>query len=209
MTIIETEENIANNNIFSFNIPFFAIFLLFIYYLLDIIPILPCKIQHMMYSNLFYRHISCILIILFVVILGESVDKFNFINVLSKTAVIYFLILIIVKTHYAFFIIIFFMIAIANLISYKRNELTTLYHQKNNTDSIKYIKILNLIIKILFVITIILIVIGVIIYYGQKRYEFKNKFNFIKFIFGIENCSFTNNKLSIINSIKYAFIGKI
>lgn len=209
MNIVASEENIVTHNIFSINIPFFAIFLLFIYYLLDVIPILPCKIQQMMYNNLFYRHVSCILIIVFVVILGESVEKFNFMNVLYKTVIIYVLILTIVKTHYVFFIVIFFLIAVANLISYKRNELTTLYQQKNDLNNIKYVKILNLIIKILFILTLILIVIGIIIYYGQKTYEYKNKFSFIKFIFGIEKCSFTNSKLTIMKSLKYAFTGKI
>ena len=124
------EKSTTSNNDYTINIPFFAIFLLFIYYLLDIIPILPCKIQQIMYNNLLYRHVSCIIIIIFVVILGEDVDNFNFFNIIMKTVIIYLMILAIVKTHYIIFIIIFFLIAIANLISYKKNQLIALNEKK-------------------------------------------------------------------------------
>jgi hypothetical protein len=212
MNMIDTEsfeKSTTSNNDYTINIPFFAIFLLFIYYLLDIIPILPCKIQQIMYNNLLYRHASCIIIIIFVVILGENIDNFNFFNIILKTVIIYLMILAIVKTHYIIFMIIFFLIAIANLISYKRNQLIALNEKKYHNDITKKINIINIIIKSLFIIALILIFVGVIIYYGQKKYEYKNKFNFIKFIFGIKKCSFTNTKISIMNSIKYAFLNKI
>ena len=66
MNYIDSENINTNNNLndYSISIPLFTIFIIFIYYALDIIPLLPCKIQKFYYNNIYYRHISCIMIII-------------------------------------------------------------------------------------------------------------------------------------------------
>jgi len=73
----------------------------------------------------------------------------------------------------------------------------------------QYIKLDYTLIKIkniLIIITLILIFIGFFVYLGQKKYEYKNKFSYIKFLFGTYKCKNTfENDLPILKSIQYLF----
>lgn len=78
---------------------------------------------------------------------------------------------------------------------------------KNNIE--KYIKLKYKLVKIkniLIIIILILIFIGFFVYLGQKKYEYKNKFSYITFLFGAYKCKNTSeNDLAISKSIKYLF----
>jgi hypothetical protein len=78
---------------------------------------------------------------------------------------------------------------------------------KNNIE--QYIKLEYKLVKIkniLIIITLILIFIGFFVYLGQKKYEYKNKFSYTVFLFGVTKCKNTiDNDLSIKKSLQYLF----
>ena len=57
----------------------------------------------------------------------------------------------------------------------------------------------------ILIIMIILLVIGFLIYLGEKKYQYNNKFKFLTFLFGKPDCNNKLDKISIINSLKYSF----
>jgi hypothetical protein len=207
MNYIDSENINTNNNLndYSISIPLFTIFIIFIYYALDIIPLLPCKIQKFYYNNIYYRHISCIMIIIFVMILEEPIDKFYIKSILLNALYIYILILLLTNTHYYFFMTIFIIMAITYLVHFKKNQLHKYQIKNNDYSHQNKILYMNKFINIMFIIIIVLIIIGLLTYYGQKKHEYQNKFNIFKFIFGTKTCKFTDTKLSILESLKYAF----
>ena len=48
-------------------------------------------------------------------------------------------------------------------------------------------------------------VLGFLIYMGEKKYENKGKFNYLKFIFGSAKCKGITKNKSVFNSIKHIF----
>ena len=55
---------------------------------------------------------------------------------------------------------------------------------KNIKESTKIIKVIIIIMYIIFIIIIILLLIGFYLYYRKQKLDYKNKFNWIKFLFG-------------------------
>jgi hypothetical protein len=66
----------------------------------------------------------------------------------------------------------------------------------------------NLIIKInngLSIAVFILIFIGFMIYMGRKKYEYKNNFSYLTFIFGKVECKGTISNIDYSTSLKHVF----
>ena len=138
----------------------------------------------------------------------------------------------IIKTQYKFFVVILILLAIIYLIKIKNDELNQDIKNENTTNlsnksveskilsennekknkkstvekNIKLLYELSIVNKILILITLILVFIGFFIYLGQKKYEYKNKFSYITFLFGSYKCKNTiDNDLPISKSIQYIF----
>jgi Trk-type K+ transport system membrane component len=80
----------------------------------------------------------------------------------------------------------------------------------NEKDDIEKNKLRNyydnfvLINNTLFITVIILTIIGFILYYVEKKHEYKKDFNFIVFLLGKTDCRYRNSDISIMNSLKYS-----
>ena len=90
----------------------------------------------------------------------------------------------------------------------KRNEIAKRKEDSTNEELEKLEKTKNLIIKInngISIVVFILIFIGFMIYMGRKKYEYKNNFSYLTFIFGKVECKGTISNIDYSTSLKHVF----
>ena len=90
----------------------------------------------------------------------------------------------------------------------KRNEIAKRKEDSTNEELEKLEKTKNLIIKInngISIVVFILIFFGFMIYMGRKKYEYKNNFSYLTFIFGKVECKGTISNIDISTSLKHVF----
>jgi len=189
------------------HIPIYGIFILIL--ILSggyTIQLIPCRLQRLLNENIYIKHIFCLLTLIFLVNLTDpEQDKTNLKNILYKSFILYLFFMIIIKTQYKFFMLILLIIGIIYLFEIKKNEYEDNDTKKPNLETEKNIKYITYIQNILFIIMCVFMIIGFMTYLGEKKYEYKDKFNFITFIFGKPDCTFSHKKINIKNSIIHAF----
>jgi hypothetical protein len=212
------------------NIPIYAIFILIL--ILSggyVIQLIPCRLQRLLNENIYIKHFFGLLTLIFLINLTDPDERNATLNqILYKSFILYLFFIVIIKTQYKFFMMILLLIGFIFILQIKKNEykITNVKDEdfknihKEEHKNIKKEEILKnievnekiektekiiFIQNILFGIMILFIIIGFITYLGQKKYEYKDKFNFITFIFGKPDCSFSVKKISIKNSISHVF----
>jgi hypothetical protein len=170
-----------------------------------IIQLIPCKLQKILDTNIFIKHLFAFLTLIFLVTIVDPNNTSKKLSTIIYTSfLLYIFFIVIIKTHYKFFISIIFVLGIKYLLLLYKNQIQD--ENKNNEIELNN-KLQNIVLiqDILFGVVIFLLLIGFLVYYGEKKYEYKNKFNFITFLFGKPNCAYTPQKISIYESLKYVF----
>jgi hypothetical protein len=193
------------------NIPIYSLFILLL--ILSggyIIQLIPCKLQKTLDSNVYIKHFFAFLTLIFLVTLTDPEEGKKKLNVIiSKSFILYIFFIFIIKTYYKFFILIMLILGILYILELKKLEIYSELNQEKEINKINELKnsISNLIMfqNILFGFIVIFIIIGFIIYLGEKKHQYKNKFNYFTFLFGKPNCNNIPDKINMLNSIKYAF----
>jgi len=191
------------------NLPLYSIFILFLIISASFITeLFPCKVRKILNNNIYIKHFFGFLTMLFFVILTTPIKNSDVLIIILKSFLVYIIFIFVTKTNYIFFITIMILLAIIYILILKKYELKDIIdNEKDNDEKNKLTNYLNnfvIINDILFILVIILIIIGFLIYYGEKKYEYKKDFNFIIFLFGKPDCSYKNSNISMINSLKYA-----
>jgi hypothetical protein len=189
-------------------IPLYSVFILIL--ILSggfIIELIPCKLQKILKNNVYIKHFFCFLTLIFLITIVDSTkDNIKLSVIIQRSILLYIFFILIIKTNYIFFIAIMIILSIKYLIylyqkQYDEFDKNTNIEKKHNDLDDIIVMIQN----ILFGVVILLLIIGVLVYYGQKKYEFKNNFSIMTFLFGKSDCSFTNSNISAYKSFKYAF----
>ena len=147
------------------------------------------------------------LTITFLVVLLEDLDK-NLVEVFLVSFYLYLVFILISKTEFGFFIAIIILTAVIYVLYLKRNEIAKRKEDSTNEELEKLEKTKNLIIKInngISIVVFILIFIGFMIYMGRKKYEYKNNFSYLTFIFGKVECKGTISNIDYSTSLKHVF----
>jgi uncharacterized membrane protein YiaA len=148
------------------------------------------------------------LTITFLVVLLEDLDK-NLVEVFLVSFYLYLVFILISKTEYGFFIAIIILTAVIYVLYLKRNEIAKRKEDTMSNEELEKLeKTNNLIIKInngLSIAVFILIFIGFMIYMGRKKYEYKNNFSYLTFIFGKVECKGTISNIDFSTSLKHVF----
>jgi uncharacterized membrane protein YiaA len=148
------------------------------------------------------------LTITFLVVLLEDLDK-NLTEVFLVSFYLYLVFILISKTEYGFFIAIIILTAVIYVLYLKRNEIAKRKEDTSSNEELEKLeKTKNLIIKInngLSIAVFILIFIGFMIYMGRKKYEYKNNFSYLTFIFGKVECKGTISNIDFSTSLKHLF----
>ena len=194
-------------------IPLYSIFILFLIITASFITeLFPCKVRKILMNNIYIKHLFAFLTMIFFVVLTSPLKDNNILHIILKSFLVYIIFIFTTKTHYIFFITIIILLGLLYILIIKKGEVNdNINDEKNEVEKIKLINLLDnitLINNMIFILTILLIIIGFLIYYGEKKYEYKKDFNFIIFLFGKPDCTYKQSSISMINSLKYAFTKK-
>jgi len=182
------------------DIPLYTIFILILIISANFLgQLFPCKIQRILDCNIYIKHIFSFLTLMFFVILSAPIGGSMKVNdILIKGFILYILFIILTKTNHIVFLIIIILLGVLYLLVLKINEIK----DSNNKELEDR---LNVIYNYISYLILILLIIGFLMYMGEKKIEFKNKFEYSKFIFGIPYCRGVSPKVSFLKSLKYAF----
>jgi hypothetical protein len=187
---------------FEQDIPLYTIFILILIISANfLVQIFPCKIQKSLSNNMYFKHIFSFLTLIFFVVLSAPIGDANFNLIIYKSFILYVLFIVITKTNHIFFTIIIILLGVLYLIILKLNDL----NENNRKDKVKLENNLNNLYNYISYLIIILIIIGFLMYMGEKKYEYKENFEYTKFIFGIPYCRGVRTEISFLKSLKYAF----
>jgi len=138
----------------------------------------PCQVQKLFTENIYYKHFLAFFILFFAIILTSDKSEKISTTLFSKTLVLYSLFIVLTRMDKNFFIMFFIALCVKFIII---NELS---HTQDKELKDKYDKI-N---KGLTYALILIGVIGFTLYYGEKRFEYGKRFNFLTFLLGKPVC---------------------
>jgi Na+/H+ antiporter NhaC len=98
--------------------------------------------------------------------------------------------------------------AVIYILYLKRQELAKKEETASKKEKEEIAKKHDLIIKInngLIIVVFILTIIGFFVYMGRKKFEYKNNFSYLTFIFGKIECKGTSSKIDYLTSVKHLF----
>lgn len=146
--------------------------------------LLPCKIQHILNTNIYIKHLFGYLTILFLVILTlpNIIKKYNILYIPFFGLLCYSFFVIIAKTHYKLWLFVISLMAIIFILSLFKKNL-------KNEILLNNLKIFE---RILIFFVIFISLFGIILYYKEKKKEYKKKFSALTFFLGTIGCK--NNK---------------
>jgi hypothetical protein len=148
------------------------------------------------------------LTITFLIVLLENIPDKSLYKIFSISFYLYVIFILISKTEYGFFIPILIITAVIYILFLKREELNKQAETASKNEKEKIDKTHDFIIKVnngLIVVMFILTVIGFLVYMGRKKFEYKNNFNYLTFVFGKIECEGTPSAVDISTSLKYLF----
>lgn len=193
-------------NIISFNLSKIA----FIFLILSIISggesvsLLSCQFQKMLKENIFFKHFVTYILIFGLIMMegGWELDNnvinsnFNWSNgntlhSLVWSFFLYLIFLLSTKMKLIYNLLFFIILLFIYIINTYKNHLIEEKKLDKDFDKNNYY---NYFLNVLTFCIVIILIIGNIEYYNYKRNEFKEKFDLIKYIFGINKCNNIKNK---------------
>jgi len=191
-------------------LPIYPIFILLLIisanYLADLFP---CRLRELLENNTYVKHLFGYLTLLFFISItidniGTSVNE-----LITNSFILYLYFILLTKNNKYFFITICIILAIIYL---AHIELKLLNKKKTKNENEKifldiYEKRKNKfgLDTILHYVILILLVLGTLVYMGEKKIEYKDKFDYIIFFLGKQKCKGKSPELSISKSLKNAF----
>lgn len=190
--------------IVGYDVPLWNIFVLFLIIASNYIgELFPCRIQDYLSNNVYLKHfISFLTLLFFVVLTDTSLVKKKFMEIFISSLKLYFLFLLLINSTKKFFIFALFILAIIYIIQLIKKDYI---NDENVTEETENYKKIILVEKALFVLFYIVLVLGFIIYLGEKKIEYKNKFKYMTFIFGKPSCKGKSPDTKLIESFLAAF----
>ena len=164
----------------------------------------PCRIQTLFETNMYAKHFLGFFTLLFFETLTLR-EKYPISQLLPYTFLVYFYFLLLTNTNSEIWITIFVAAGMLYLLHLYREEVEN--NEKDNTKSDIYIssETLTKIIKGIEYYIIAATLFGFFVYMGQKKFEYKSKFNYMEFLFGHVMCKHDSPNLSIFKSLKHVF----
>ena len=156
-----------------------AVFLLFIAISANFLGnTLSCSVQYNLTSNPYLRHLFLYLIIIFTIDF-TSKDNMDPISIMEKTFVIYLFYVLLSKQSYTTIVIIIILL-IATYLAYIQST----HLKQNNTGTEFYDNLLSFLVVAIGVVTVV----GFIMYFNKQYAEHSDDFDYLKFIFGTNQC---------------------
>lgn len=165
----------------------------------------PCRIQTLFETNIYAKHFLGFFTLLFFETLTLR-EKYPISQLLPYTFLVYFYFLLLTNTNSNIWITIFVAAGMIYLLHLYREEIKTKTITNDEMENVIVTsERLNKIIKVLEVYIVAATLFGFLVYMGQKKFEYKKKFNYMEFLFGHVMCKHDSPNLSIVKSLKHAF----
>lgn len=168
----------------------------------------PCPIQKTLKENIFLKHIFAFLTLLFFAVLVDPSKQANFNKMLISSTFLYIVFLIMVNSDTYCFIFSLVILGVMYILNLKKVEVNAVMTEKDdveNSEEMKTVEKINFANRFLLGGFIMTTLSGFIIYMGEKKIEYKNKFNYFTFIFGKSSCRNYTPNASWKKCVKAAF----
>ena len=182
----------------------------------------PCKVQDQFENNIYLKHFLGFFTLLFFVILtlpekydseGNKIPEFRYLNDIVKICLfLYAFFLVLSKTPYYIWLTVFLLTSIVYLLELKKTDFVKdNVDDKENSKKSTSLFGFNSLSEInntqnkLTLIGLFLTLVGFLVYMGEKKFENKKNFSYMKFIFGSIKCKGKTKNNSVLNSIKHIF----
>jgi len=190
------------------NIPIWNVFILFLIIASNYIgELFPCRVQNLLSSNVYLKHFIAFLTLMFFVVLTDSsLQQKEFKLIFTDSLKLYVLWLFLINNDKKFFVIALILLGIIYIIQLIKNDFKENINKKKNIEyNEEILKYTLNIEKIIYYIFFIVLIIGFIIYMGEKKIEYKNKFSYFTFIFGKPSCKGKSPDVKYIEAFSSAF----
>jgi len=150
-----------------------------------------CQTQELLSESIMAKQIMTFFIIFFTISYSNS-DTENPTTKLIKSSIVYIFFLLFTKMNiFPTVVVLFLLMGLYISNNYKKFFISTFNKKKSNKNLVSHqdkIKNITKIQKILIIGVAIVISMGFFNYYKEKQIEYKNSFEFRKFIFGVVKC---------------------
>jgi len=210
--------------------PFYAIFIFVLIISANFLAqLFPCRFQRALHENMYLKHLFGLLTLNFFVLLALPEFSTSLYDCVKSSSILYLFFMIITKTDVVAFYTILLLLGVSYLIQLNINildkkvekdntviddhtENTVIYNsnvgEQTLTQENKTINDIDFYKNVTYYLNLVIIVftiLGFTSYLGEKKYEYKTKFNYLKFLFGRAHCKDASPNLSYLEAIKYAF----
>mgnify|MGYP006443950151 FL=1 len=194
-------------------IPIWNVFVLFLIIASNYIgELFPCRIQSLLVNNVYLKHFIAFLTLMFFVVLTDSSSqKKKFMVIFTDSIKLYFLWLLLINSDKKFFVLGLILLAILYILQLIKNDyinnkkINEEINEEINNKNKERLSLIKNIEKVIFLIFFIVLVLGFIIYMGEKKIEYKNKFSYITFIFGKPSCRGKSPEVKYLEAFTSAF----
>ena len=182
------------------NIPLHTIFVFFLIISANYLgQLYPCKIQTLFETNVYIKHFFGFLTLVFFVVFVDPIKTSAFGETIMKSLVLYVIFLLLMNTNVLFFVFSLISLAGIYLLSIKKKELSS---SDTDQDSVVLYDRVHDSLYILFALSTM---VGFLVYMGEKKIEYKDKFQYLTFIFGKPSCKGFSPKTKYTESLFAAF----
>lgn len=182
--------------------PIWNIFVLFLIIAANYIgELFPCRIQNLLNSNIYLKHVIAFLTLLFFVVITDSTYNYKANETFIISIKLYIIFIILVKNNREFFLFNLFILGLVYIMKLKLKD----YENNIDDDNDLLYKRLKIVEKIIFYLFFVVLITGFLIYMGEKKIEYKNNFNYFTFVFGKPSCLLKSPKTNFLKSFISAF----
>ncbi len=155
-----------------------------------IAKIFPCGLQKLFERNIYCKYILVFFILFIAIIFSNEklIKNKSIFWLIGITLLLYIWLLCMTKMHVYFFISLIVILFV--LYTYVKYNETNENNKKEDKDN----KIYDIVTLTLLILAIVITLIGFLLYYGEKKYEYKKLFSWKTFIFDNVKCNTTPPK---------------
>ena len=181
------KDTIVDTNLFSI---FVFILIISANFLAEIFP---CGLQYVLRNNMIIKHTFGLFTMIFFVVLSHKNKNKNIYDIIKNSLGLYLFFIILSRCEIHIFFIVLIFLGITYIINILKHDIMNQKinkkgDKKRQDENNKKLMIYNNMTFILYILIILSTFLGLLIYMGEKKIEYKKKFNYFTFFIGKHKC---------------------